>query len=295
MSYWQKRQQQLLKAMEKDETALKKRLSSFYSTEFRKLEQAIGAYYARYGEGNVIGYRRLIEQLSSEDRQLLFQRMDDFAEKYPQYAYLMPVRESVYKLNRLEGLQYSVRMQQLEIGAADNEQITAYLDKQAMRGLDASAETLGFGKNFYANNKSVIKLFVNVPWAGQDSFSERIWRNKKKIADYLNTEIAQGIARGESYAFLTRKLRERFTKVSRNDAYRLVYTEGTFVIAESIMHPFTEDFEKYRISSVKDGKACGLCTGIAEQVFDIADRKAGVNFPPLHPWCRCSFEIVVED
>ena len=104
MSYWQKRQQQLNKSLEKDEERLKKRLSSYFDTEYRKLEKQIAAYYEQYGTDNVIQYRRLMEELPKEDKRLLIEQMDAFAEKYPEYAHLMPVRESIYKLIRLEGL-----------------------------------------------------------------------------------------------------------------------------------------------------------------------------------------------
>lgn len=67
------------------------------------------------------------------DRKLLMEKMDEFAEKYPQYAHIMPIRESIYKMNRLEGLQYSIRMQQIEIGAVNNEQIRAHLERNALR------------------------------------------------------------------------------------------------------------------------------------------------------------------
>lgn len=295
MNYWQKRQQQLNKAMEKDEEKLKKRLSSYFDTEYRKLEKQIAAYYKQYGTDNVIQYRRLMESLPDADKRLLIEQMDEFAKKYPEYAHLLPVRESIYKLNRLEGLQYSVRMQQLEIGAVENEQITEHLNRQAMRGANAAAETMGFGKNFYSNNPDITKLFVNVAWTSGENFSERIWQNTEKLANYLNTDIAQGIARGDSYDRLVRQLRQRFGNVSRNDAYRLIYTEGTYVMAEATMQPFTEDFEKYRLSTVGDGKVCSICRGVSEETFDIADRQPGVNFPPLHPWCRCTFTVEVDD
>lgn len=110
MSYWANRQKQLNQAAEKEESKLKKRLSKYYDSEFRKLEKQIAAYYQEYGENNVIEYRKLMEALSDEDKRLLIEQMDEFAKKYPQYAHLMPVRESIYKLNRLEGLQYSVIM-----------------------------------------------------------------------------------------------------------------------------------------------------------------------------------------
>lgn len=295
MNYWERRQQELNKAMEKDEENLKKRLSSYFDTEYRKLEKQIAAYYKQYGTDNVIQYRRLMESLPDADKRLLIEQMDEFAKKYPQYAHLMPIRESIYKLNRLEGLQYSVRMQQLEIGAVENEQITEHLNRQAMRGANVAAETMGFGKNFYSNNPDITKLFVDVPWSNGENFSQKIWNNTAKLANYLNSDIAQGIARGDSYDRLVRRLRERFSNVSRNDAYRLIYTEGTYVMAESTIQPFTEDFEKYRLSTVGDGKVCDICRGVSEETFDIADRQPGVNFPPLHPWCRCTFTIEVDD
>lgn len=297
MSYWQKRQQQLSKQLEKDEDKLKKRLSSYFDTEYRKLEKQIAAYYKQYGTDNVIQYRRLMESLPDTDKRLLIEQMDEFAKKYPEYAHLLPVRESIYKLNRLEGLQYSVRMQQLEMGAVENEQITEHLNRQAMRGANAAAETMGFGKNFYSNNPDITKRFVNIPWSNGENFSQKIWNNTTKLANYLNSDIAQGIARGDSYDRLVRRVRERFSSVSRNDAYRLIYTEGTYVMAESTMQPFTEDFEKYRLSTVGDGNVCSICRGVSEEkeTFDIADRQPGVNFPPIHPWCRCTFTIEVDD
>ena len=295
MNYWQKRQQQLNKQLEKDEAKLKKRLSSYFDTGYRKLDKQIAAYYKQYGTDNVIQYRRLMESLPDEDKRLLMEQMDEFAKKYPEYAHLMPVRESIYKLNRLEGLQYSVRMQQLEIGAIENEQITAHLNRNAERGVNAAAEAMGFGKNFYANNPDISKMFINVPWSNGENFSQKIWNNTTKLANYLNSDIAQGIARGDSYERLTRRLRERFSSVSRNDAYRLIYTEGTYVMAEATMQPFTEDFEQYRLSTVGDGKVCDICRSVSQEIFEIKDRQPGVNFPPMHPWCRCSFTIEVDD
>ena len=66
-------------------------------------------------------------------------------------------------------------------------------------------------------------------------------------------------------------------------------------LQESSAKPFEEDFESYRLSTVGDGKVCSKCNGTAENVFRFADRQAGVNFPPMHPMCRCTFEIVVDD
>lgn len=221
MNYWQRRQQQLNQQLEKDETRLKKRLSSFYDTEFRKLDR--------------------------------------------------------------------------QIAAATQKEIREHLERQALRGGNAAAQAMGFGENFYSMNPDIVKQFVGKAWSNGENFSQKIWKNTEKLAGYLNTDIAQGFARGDSYEKLVRNLRQRFGKVSRKDAYRLIYTEGTYVMAEATMQPFTEDFEEYRLSTAADGKVCDICRELAKKKFRIRDRQPGVNFPPLHPWCRCTFTIEVED
>lgn len=223
------------------------------------------------------------------------QDMDDFAKKYPQYAHLLPVRKNIYKLDRLEGLHYTVTLQQLEIGAKNNTEITKHLLKQARRNVNAVQEIMGFGKNFYAINSDIVKSFVNVAWCSGGNFSNRIWADCNKLANYLNTDIAQGFARGDNSRKLVKQVCERFKHVTRNDAYRLIYTEGTYVMAESSIKQFEADYEQYKISTVSDGKVCKLCSDMSQHVFYIKDRVPGRNFPPFHPWCRCTYEIVIDD
>lgn len=162
MSYWSDRQKELCFALEKDENELKRRLASIYEDEYNKLDREIAAYYQKYGENNVIKYRMLMQTLTAEDVKLLIEKIDDFAAKYPQYAHLVPIRTSIYKLNRLEGLQYSVRMHQLTIGAVNQNEISKHLNRLALKSANASMEALGFGKNFYTVNSDIIRLFVSV-------------------------------------------------------------------------------------------------------------------------------------
>ena len=293
--YWNERQKQLYAGLEKDEAALKRRLAAYYSEEAARLDREIAAYYQKYGENGIIKYRTLKESLSDDEVKLLMQDCDEFVKKYPQYAGLMPIRKSIYKLDRLEGLQYSIMLHQYGIGALTQIELNSHFRKQALKGVNFAREILGFGKNFHTANDDVINLFVGVPWANGKSFSQTIWENSDKLINYLQYDFAAGIARGDSYSRLTKALQERFITVNKNDAYRLVYTEGTYVMAEATMQPFKEEFEQYKLSTVGDGKVCSKCADIARQVFDIKDRTPGVNFPPMHPWCRCTFEIYVED
>ncbi len=293
-NYWAERQKQLNNQLEKDEKKLKEKLSAEYEKEAKKLEKEIAAYYKTYGEADVIEYRTLLQSLSSADRQLLMERMDDFAAKYPQYAHLMPVRESIYKLDRLEGLQASIRMQQLQIGAVENDLISNHLLKTAQRGANNAAEAMGFGKNFYSLNSEILKTTINKGWTDEKNFSDRIWDNRQKLADYLCNDFASAIVRGDSYQKCVNELTDRFVNVSKNNAFRLVYTEGTYISNESQSQVFEEYYEQYRFNTI-DGNACKNCKGINQKVFDFKDRKPGLNFPPLHAWCRCYFTVEIED
>lgn len=295
MTYWQRRQKEQLKALEKSEKALMQRLTAYYRDEYAKLDKEIASFYSKYGVKKIIEYRMLLEDLSPQDRSLLIKNVEEFKEKYPNLKHIVPVRENIYKLNRLEGLQLSIIMQQAEIGTVNEQAVRRHLENLALKNANSVAELLGFGKNFYFENSDTIKNFVGVKWCDGKDFSQRIWENTDKLARYLTTDLAQGFARGESYEKLTTQIGKRFIDVAKRDIYRLVYTEGTYIMAESSAKPFEEDFENYRLSTVGDGKVCPICTSVAENVFRFADREAGVNFPPIHPMCRCTFEIVVDD
>lgn len=296
--YWEKRREDLLAQMEGDEERLRERLAKLYERQAAELEREIAAYYQRYGEDNVIEYRRLLQSLSPEDRTLLIERMDEFGRKYPQYSHLLPVRESIYRLNELEGIQASIRMRMLEIGAIEQEELEEHFRRQAQRAANLAAEQMGFGSNFYSIDAQVVVETVGAAWARAGSFSDAIWGNREKLAAYLNDDFAQLIARGASYEKLAKAISERFSKVSMNNIRRLVFTEGTFLFNEAQAQVHESDFTYYRLSCA-DSRACQVCKDIQAAQRDnpvrFSDRKPGVNFPPLHPWCRCSYTVEVAD
>lgn len=296
--YWASRREELLEQMERDETALQEKLAKVYDKQVKELERDIAAYYQRYGENNVVEYRKLMVSLSESDRRLLIERMDDFAKKYPEYAHLLPIRESIYKLNELEGIQTSIRLQQLEIGAIEQGELETHFQRQAQRAANLAAEQLGFGSNFYGVNAQVVTETVGASWAKGKAFSDTIWDNREKLAAYLNDDFAQMVARGVSYDACAKALSEKFESATRNQSKRLIYTEGTFLFNEAQAQVHETDFECYALSCA-DSNACKICKDIqAEQSINPArfdDRSPGVNFPPLHPWCRCSYTVEVED
>lgn len=296
-TYWSKRLQELDTSFSKDEKRLFSELSKYYEQEYAALDKEIAAYYAKYGEENVIAFRTLLLELPDADKQLLLQNMDEFAKQYPEFADLLPVRESIYKLNRLEGLQTSIVLQQLKIGAIEQSKFREHFEKQALKYANYAAEQLGFGTNFYRIDSEMLQVVIGNPWCNGKDFSERIWANREALAQTLQNEIANGLIRGEDYKTMSRILQQKFENTSQKQAERLVFTEDTYLSNEAKIRPFERNaaYTHYEYLCVEDHRTCETCRALSGQTFEISKRNAGLNFPPMHPWCRCTVMPVVED
>lgn len=296
-TYWSKRLQELDASLSKDEKQLFSELSKYYEQEYAALDKEIAAYYAKYGEENVIAFRTLLLELPDADKQLLLQNMDEFAKQYPEFDELLPVRESIYKLNRLEGLQTSSVLQQLKIGAIEQTKFREHFEKQVLKYANYAAEKLGFGTNFYRIDSEMLQVVIGNPWCNGKDFSERIWANREALAQTLQNEIANGLIRGEDYKTMSRILQQKFENTSQKQAERLVFTEDTYLSNEAKIRPFERNaaYTHYEYLCVEDHRTCETCRALSGQTFEISKRNAGLNFPPMHPWCRCTVMPVVED
>lgn len=288
--YWIDRQKQFFKNLEKDEARLLKKLDMYYNREIPKIEREIASYYTKYGTDNIIEYKDLLKNIPLQDKNLLMQDMNKFFEVNPQLEHLRPIRENAYKINRLEGIEWELSKGQLELGLKEEELIHRHLTKAYEKGYKAvSRGMLGSATSIRAGT---IEQLVNSKWVGGLDFSGRLWNNKEKLIDYMNTDFKNGIIRGDSYAKMNKQLRERFTKRSRADAQRLIYTEGTFVQNQAMKQPFMDmGYSHYYYDALIDDRTTDVCEGLNGERFAFIDASAGDNFPPMHSFCRSSFKI----
>ena len=84
-------------------------------------------------------------------------------------------------------------------------------------------------------------------------------------------------------------------KVSQKNAERLTFTEDTYLCNEAAMQVFEREaaVTEYEFVCTGDGETCDICRGLSGERFKIAERVPGLNFPPMHPWCRCFFDPVI--
>ena len=291
--YWKDRQARLISSLEKDEKALMTKLDKYYDTQGKALESQIGRFYGMYGQGNVIEYRTLLKGLSEGERDILYKDFTAFMDKYPQYSHLEPIRGQIYKLDRLEGLRVSMLMEQMEIAGYEQAEIEKHLLKTCNRSMIDSLNMLGFGTNFNMISPDVAKKLINTSWVGGENFSQRIWKNREALANHLTEQFRNSVIRGDTYKQCTNLLVKKFQDVSRRDAERLIRTEGTYIMNEASITPFEKEFKQYKYSAIFDQRTSEVCKELDGQVFDMNKRQPGSNFPPMHPWCRSGYEVVI--
>lgn len=275
--------------LEKGEEALKKKLSRLYDSESKKLEKEIAYYYQTYGKDGVLEYREMMKRLTKEEATMLYEDTDNFFRLHPEYSALMPVRESIYKLNRLEGLQLSIMKQQLGLSSEEEALIRQHLLSYTISTYEGVQGLIPFNQFDGRAAKQVGQKIIK-----DTDFEKRIQANREKLADYLNNDIAKGIARGDSYDKLSKQICDRFDGVSRRSAYRLLYTEGTRMFNRANSEAFAEaGINQYRYCTAGDNRVCSDCKALEGNVYDISEASEGTNYPPMHPWCRCHTEPAV--
>lgn len=159
---------------------------------------------------------------------------------------------------------------------------------------------MGYGSSFHAYDDDAVRQFVGRPWSDGESFSEKIWKDSAKLAEYVNGDMAKAIVRGDSWQKLRREIATRFEDQSASNIMRVVQTEGTYVARQAQGAELQrEGFEDYFVDPLDDSRTCASCRSIGrrshDEPFRFDEAEVGVNYPPLHPRCRCFVNPAVED
>lgn len=132
--------------------------------------------------------------------------------------------------------------------------------------------------------ESRVKAILSTNWSGQ-MFSERVWDNTNALADGLKHDMLVGIMAGKS-EHMADDIMNR-CGVGAFEARRLVRTETTCVANMAELYGYKElDIDEYEFSACLDSRTSDLCRELDGKVFKRNSAQAGVNLPPMHPFCR---------
>lgn len=140
--------------------------------------------------------------------------------------------------------------------------------------------------------KSRIEQTLKTNWRGKH-FSSRIWGNTQTLADELRQSMIQSFITGESERKAAARIQKRFN-VGAYEARRLIRTENTYVTGQAELEAYkASGVTKYEYASLIDDRTSLICERLDGKIYEVAKAKPGVNYPPMHPFCRSSTMAVL--
>lgn len=143
-------------------------------------------------------------------------------------------------------------------------------------------------------DEGVLETILKKKWSGQN-YSERVWNNTQKVADAIKEELMIGALTGKTEKEMTDSINEQFLS-GRNNARRLVRTESSYIHNEAHFQAYKDySIEEYRFVATLDLRTSQICRERDGSVYRVNDKKIGVNAPPMHPWCRSTTIMNLDD
>lgn len=203
----------------------------------------------------------------------------------------------------LDSPAYSFRMKRLERLSDDLDRMRESIYRSEKTGSDAFYSDLmkdsyykatfdlqqqtGLAYGFSGLPESEIKHLQSFSWLGDGStYSTNIWKNTGKLASSIKDELLISLMTGRDTRETAQAIAERFN-VGQNDARRLVRTESAFFHNQMELLSYEDaEITKYRFVAVLDRRTSHICQEHDNKVYDTDKAEPGVNYPPMHPWCR---------
>lgn len=143
-------------------------------------------------------------------------------------------------------------------------------------------------------DEGALETILKKKWSGQN-YSERVWNNTQKVADAIKEELMIGALTGKTEKEMTDSINEQFLS-GRNRARRLVRTESSYIHNEAHFQAYKDyGIEEYRFVATLDLRTSKICRERDGSVYRVNDKKIGVNAPPMHPWCRSTTIMNLDD
>ena len=201
----------------------------------------------------------------------------------------------------LDSPAYAYRMKRLEHLNDDLDRMRESIYHSEKRGSDAFYSDLmkdsyykatfdlqqqtGLAYSFSNLPETEIKRLKALKWTGE-GYSDRIWENTGALASSVKDELLVSLMTGRSVRDTSKAIAERFG-VGQNKARRLIRTESAFFHNQMELLSYEDaDITKYKFVAVLDRRTSHICQEHDNKVYDTDKAVPGVNYPPLHPWCR---------
>lgn len=295
-AYWQSRSEQRLIEAEQLALRAENEMGQYFAVARQNIDLQISQLYAKYAKDNKLEYADALQYLANNERK----EFQAGLKEYLAMAQNSKLRDSKRQL--LQALSTRARVQRLEVYKANLDIAAGTLYRQrlepaARRQLgqvlqdgyyktifDAS-QGLGYQLSFRRLPQNTLDALLEFPWSGKN-FSQKWSDNCENFQSILSETLTKGLVAGWDSEKMARELRDRTGKAF-NKAKRLVRTETNFIHGEGTARAYEQFYvEKYGFLATLDIDTSIICRSLDGKVFLLSERKTGVNYAPMHPFCR---------
>lgn len=296
--YWQRRFLQVkakqLRGTEEYERALQPQLDGL----FRDLHKEVSMWVDRYAKGQGIDSDQAREALAGIHTKHWRLTLDQFRAKAKAGGFESELDAEYFRsrVARLQSLEQQLKEQtksftQDQTDSMRHALANQYEDTYMRTNYNLQAAYGHFTADFARFNPAQLAIAVSQPWAkdGKD-FSRRIWKTyQQELPSYLMDAVLRGTIMGWGPQKVGRMMHARFQDVKKSDVHRLVTSEMAHVAEEATVQAYEENqIEQYEYMATLESHTCGVCARLDGETFKMTERKPGVNYPIIHPYCRCT-------
>lgn len=284
-NYWKKRELANQLNQIKDEKETMSQIEKNFVITLADVEHQIKVFYERYSKTEGISIEEAQKRVSDHDVKAFQKKAKEYVKNKdfsPEANAELKLYNATMRINRLELLKAEINLHLTNLTEDNNKEINDHLEKL---GKTEYARQAGILDTELRYSKEGIKAIVNSDYK-YGNFSKTLWTNQKALMNTIEVMLRRSIIQGGNSTELVGRLRKQFD-VGVHEAKRLLVTEAARVQGDVQIDSMEQaGYEEYVY--ISEPTACDICKHLDGQHFKIKDREVGVNYYPMHPFCKCS-------
>ena len=306
-SYWEARTNSIMDKQQLNADIANIRLRKAYIKAIGEIEVDIRRIYNKLKKNGELNDKQVKELLNTElsklERKSLKKLRDNTKDEKlrkfltakldaPAYAARIARRE-VLKETLIDNINASMNNLAVAENRIDKDLFIQNMNESYYTHMYEVQRGMQLGFDVGALGKDTIDEILKRPFVGSN-YSQRIWGNTAKLTEQLYETILSGFLNGKPLKKMINELTETMG-VGESAAIRLIKTESAYYTNMAAVEGYKEcGIEKYRYFAKLDLKVSNICKELDGKIFPISEAQAGVNLPPMHPWCRSSIGPVID-
>jgi len=295
--YWRGRFSILEDSAQAEAGACISDLEKIYRDAEHTVQADLERWYGRFASNNGISLTDARKMLTTGQMEEFRWTVDQYIKAAqqknlsPEWIKKLENASARFHISRLETIQLQIQQQAELLYGGQLDSLDGLLKDVVSNGYTRTAfeiqKGLGLGWDITALNQKKLETLLLRPWtADGKTFRDRCWENKANLVSGVQSDLTQGLLRGDGLQKITDRIKNRFG-VSRYKAGRLAHTETTYFNGVANLEVYRDlGVDQIEILETLDRHTCDTCGALDGTVIPLSQYEPGITVPPFHPNCR---------